>query len=152
MDTDLSADLSAFPEITRAFEGAYDIAIGSRLLRDSSMKRSSKCGFASRIYNLPNRPLFGAKSCDAQCGFKALTSEAAQEVARLIQDQKRFFGTELLLAERKGYRTRETPVAWIEDLNSRVSIPGTAFDDLEGLPGMRFHPPQQVRIGQSAPI
>lgn len=142
IDIDLSTDLRAFPELIRAIEESYDIAIGSRLMCGSSVKRSFKRELTSRSYNLLIKAMFRTKFSDAQCGFKALSSRAAQELIPLIQNQKWFFDTELLiLAERKGYRIKEVPVVWVEGPDSKVSIPKTAFEDLKGLLRMRFRPP-----------
>lgn len=139
MDVDLSTDLGAFPKLIRAIDEGYNIAIGSRLAPGSSVKRSFKREFTSRGYNTLIRAMFRTKFSDAQCGFKALSAKAARELVPLIQDQEWFFDTELLiLAEKKGYRIVDVPVTWIEDPDSRVSIPRTVFDDLKGLLRMRF--------------
>ena len=139
MDVDLSTDLGAFPKLIRAIEEGYDIAVGSRLAPGSSVRRSFKRGFTSRSYNALIRAMFRTKFSDAQCGFKALSAKAAHELVPLIQDQEWFFDTELLiLAEKKGYRIKDVPVTWIEDPDSRVSIPRTVLDDLNGLLRMRF--------------
>jgi glycosyltransferase involved in cell wall biosynthesis len=139
MDVDLSTELIAFPKLIQAIEDGYDIAIGSRLLRDSLVKRSFKRELTSRSYNLIIKAMFRTKFSDAQCGFKALSSRAAREVVPLIKDQEWFFDTELLiLAEKKRYRIREIPVAWIEDPDTRVAVAKTAFDDIKGLLRLRF--------------
>jgi len=142
MDVDLSTDLEAFPKLIQAIEEGYDIAIGSRLMPGSSIKRSFKRELTSRGYNLLIKAMFRSKFSDAQCGFKALSSKAARELVPLTKDQKWFFDTELLiLAEKKGYRTKDVPVAWIEDPDTRVSVSRTAFDDVKGLLRLRFRPP-----------
>ena len=141
MDVDLSTELAAFPRLIQAIEEGYDIAIGSRLLKGSSVKRSFKRELTSRSYNFIIKAMFFTKFSDAQCGFKALRSKAAQELVPLIQDQEWFFDTELLiLAAKKGYQIREIQVAWIEDPDTRVSIAKTALDDLKGLLRLRFRP------------
>ncbi len=139
MDVDLSTELAAFPNLIQAIDEGDDIAIGSRLLRGSSVKRSFKRELTSRSYNFVIKAMFFTKFTDAQCGFKALSRKAAQELVPLIQDQAWFFDTELLiLAEKKGYRIREIPVAWIENPDTRVAIAKTVFDDLKGLLRLRF--------------
>jgi glycosyltransferase involved in cell wall biosynthesis len=141
MDVDLSTGLDAFPKLIQAIEEGYDIAIGSRLLPGSSVKRSFKRELTSRSYNFIIKAMFRTKFSDAQCGFKALSNKVAQELVPLIQDQEWFFDTELLiLAAKKGYRVGEIPVAWLEDPDTRVAITKTALDDLKGLLRMRFHP------------
>jgi putative flippase GtrA len=51
-----------------------------------------------------------------------------------VHDDAWFFDTELLLlAEHNGLRIHEVPVDWLEDVDSRVDVVGTARDDLKGL-------------------
>jgi glycosyltransferase involved in cell wall biosynthesis len=141
MDVDLSTGLSAFPLLIKAItEEGYDIAIGSRLMTDSKVKRSLKREITSRSYNLLARAMFLSKFHDAQCGFKALTQKVARELVPRIQDQAWFFDTELLiLAEKNGYGIKEIPVEWVEDQDSRVDIIKTAAEDIKGLLRVRFH-------------
>ncbi|MEX2373061.1 MAG: glycosyltransferase family 2 protein, partial [Dehalococcoidia bacterium] len=76
----------------------------------------------------------GLKVSDAQCGFKAISREAARALAPLVQDTQWFWDTELLwLAQENGYRTAEVPVRWVEDPDTRVKIIKTATDDLRGI-------------------
>jgi glycosyltransferase involved in cell wall biosynthesis len=139
MDVDLSTELTAFPKLIQAIEEGYSIAIGSRLLPGSSVKRSFKRELTSRSYNFIIKSMFRARFSDAQCGFKALSGEVARELVPLIRNQEWFFDTELLiLAEKKGYRVREIPVTWIEDPDTRVAIASTVFEDLKGLLRLRF--------------
>lgn len=141
MDIDLSTNLKHFPALIEALTKGYDVAIGSRLMPASRIKRSLKREVLSRGYNLMVRAMFFTRFSDAQCGFKALTRKAAQTLVPLIQDNKWFFDSELLiLAERKGFRIAEIPVEWVEDLDSRVHIFRTALDDVKGLIRVRTHP------------
>jgi putative flippase GtrA len=80
------------------------------------------------------RTLMGARFSDAQCGFKAIGRDQARALLPLTQDTGWFFDTELLmLAQRAGLRIHEVPVDWIDDLDSRVDIVGTALADLRGM-------------------
>ena len=143
MDVDLSTGLDAFPPLIAAISsGAYDIAIGSRLMRGARVKRSAKREFTSRSYNLMVKALFFTKFHDAQCGFKALSHKAVHEIVPLVENQKWFFDTELLIiAEKKGYRIKEIPVQWMEDPGTTVNITNTAVEDIKGLMRLRFHFP-----------
>ncbi len=135
MDVDLSSNLYAFPPLVEALiSGGFDIGIGSRLLKASTTKRSFKREIVSRGYNLLVKSFFFTKFSDAQCGFKAITKKAAQELLPKTEDTGWFFDTELLvIAEKLGYRIFDLPVSWIEDLDSRVKIVRTALDDVKGL-------------------
>ena len=60
-DVDISTELEALEKLCRAiWEEGYDIAIGSRLMKDSRVTRGLKREFISRGYNL--FPKFGAVS------------------------------------------------------------------------------------------
>ena len=143
MDVDLSTKLDAFPKLISALEDGYDIAIGSRLMRGAKVRRSLKREVTSRGYNLLIKLMFFPSFTDAQCGFKAVRRDAAQELVPLIEDQAWFFDTELLLlAEMKGYRIKEVPVEWMEDSDTRVKIARTAWEDVKGLFRVRFRPPR----------
>jgi glycosyltransferase involved in cell wall biosynthesis len=149
MDVDLSTELAAFPKLLQAIEEGYDIAMGSRLMRESKVKRSFKRELTSRGYNLIIKAMFFNKWADAQCGFKAITNKAAHALVPLIQNQEWFFDTELLiLAGKKGYRIKEIPVAWVEDPDTRVKIMKTIREDLAGLLRLRFRPiPKTKELG-----
>ena len=76
---------------------------------------------------------------DAQCGFKAMSRAAADVLLPLVEDNGWFFDTELLvIAEKRGFRWKEIPVAWEEDPDTRVKVVKTAVDDLRGLARLRF--------------
>ena len=140
MDVDLSTGLDAFPKLTQAIIDGSDIAIGSRLLRDSKTTRGLKREFTSRCYNLLIRIMFFTKLSDAQCGFKALSRECAQKILPLTKNNEWFFDTEtLLLAMMHGYKRAELPVTWIDDPGTTVNIRKTVIEDLKGLARIRFH-------------
>lgn len=140
MDVDLSTELEALPRAVRALlEQDYDIAVGSRLMRDSRTKRSLKREIISRIYNVIVKLVLSTRFSDAQCGFKAITREVVEHVVAQVKDQSWFFDTELMvLAEKQGYRIKDIPVVWNEDDDSRVKIAKTAWDDLKGVWRLRW--------------
>jgi putative flippase GtrA len=135
MDVDLSTDLNALlPLVAPLLSGHSDVAIGSRLARTSRVVRGRRRELISRGYNLILRSALRTRFSDAQCGFKALTSEAAQALLPHVRDTAWFFDTELLvLAERSGLRIAEVPVDWVDDPDSRVDIVPTALADLRGV-------------------
>ncbi|AQT83145.1 sugar translocase [Mycolicibacterium litorale] len=135
MDVDLSTDLAALaPLVAPLVSGHSDLAIGTRLGRGSRVVRGAKREIISRCYNLILRSTLSAKFTDAQCGFKAIRAEIANELLPHVQDTGWFFDTELLvLAERSGLRIHEVPVDWVDDPDSRVDIVATAIADLKGI-------------------
>ncbi len=135
MDVDLSTELKALPRALHAMlsEG-YDIAVGSRLMRESRIRRCLRREIISRIYNLMLKVLLNVRFSDAQCGFKVVTREVVDRIVPQIKDQSWFFDTELLvLSERQGYRIKDVPVTWNEDDDSRVRIIKTAWEDIKGV-------------------
>ena len=135
MDVDLSTDLGGLlPLVAPLISGHSDVAIGSRLARGARVVRGPKREFISRCYNLILRTVLGVRFSDAQCGFKAVRRDAAQQLLPLVEDTGWFFDTELLvLAERAGLRIHEVPVDWVDDPDSRVDIVATAVADLKGV-------------------
>ncbi|MEO6196479.1 MAG: dolichyl-phosphate beta-glucosyltransferase [Dehalococcoidia bacterium] len=139
MDVDLSTSLTAFPKLIGSIaEDGYGVATGSRLARNSRTTRSFKRTVLSIGYNTIIKAAFWTRFSDAQCGFKAISSEVARGVLPLIEDNNWFFDTELLiLAEKMGYRVKDIPVEWVEDPDTRVKIGSTVSEDLRGLWRMR---------------
>ena len=150
MDVDLSTGLDAFPPLIAAIaEERYDLAVGSRLLAQSRVRRSLQRRILTRGYRTIIKALFWTRFDDAQCGFKAVRADVARRLIPLIEDNNWFFDTEMLiLAEKAGYRVKDIPVAWVEDLDTRVDVPKTVTEDLMGLARMRLRRPwRELRGG-----
>ena len=135
MDVDLSTDIRQIPELVGPIlDGRADVCFGSRLLPASCVERCAKREFISRSYNRMLQNYLGVHFHDAQCGFKAVSAEAADTLLPLIQDNEWFFDTELLvLAERMGIASCEFPVRWKEDPGTTVNIVDTVRKDLAGM-------------------
>jgi glycosyltransferase involved in cell wall biosynthesis len=146
MDVDLSTNLDKFPALIDAIAlRGFDLAIGSRLLPGARVQRCLKREVISRAYNGLVKALFWNRFSDGQCGFKAIRADAARALLPRVADQHWFFDTELLLlAERFGFSIAEVPVGWIEDLDSRVKLLPTAWEDVRGL--------VRVRLTRHAPL
>jgi glycosyltransferase involved in cell wall biosynthesis len=128
MDVDLSTDLRGLhPLLAPVLSGHSQVAIGSRLAVGSRVTRGAKRELISRGYNLILRTVLRAKFTDAQCGFKAVRTDALAELLPAIRDESWFFDTELLiLAQRRGMRIHEVAVDWVDDPDSRVAIGSAA--------------------------
>ena len=121
LDVDLSTDMSHFRELIDAIMSGYDIAIGSRLMRDSHTERPFKRDFASKVYNFLVRFLLGSKLKDHQCGFKAFKKSSILNLLDKIKDNHWFWDTELLvLAQREGLKIKEIPVRWRQGEDTKV--------------------------------
>ena len=135
LDVDLSTDLAALlPLVAALVSGHSDLAIGTRLSPSARVVRGPKRELISRCYNLILRSTLAARFSDAQCGFKAIRRDAAEQLLPLVEDMGWFFDTELLvLAEAAGMRIHEVPVDWVDDPDSRVDLMSTARADLLGV-------------------
>lgn len=113
MDVDLSTDLRHLGELISVIENGYDVATGSRLLKESKTKRPLNRDVASKVYNLLVRILLRSKIHDHQCGFKAFRKSAILKISELVKDTHWFWDTEVLvLAQRMGFKVKEIPVHW----------------------------------------
>ena len=135
MDVDLATDLDALlPLVAPIISGHSDLAIGTRLAPGARVIRGPKRELISRSYNLIVRTLLRSHITDAQCGFKAVRTDAARVLLPLVEDDEWFFDTELLvLAERNGLRIHEVAVDWSDGTDSSVDIARTAAADLKGI-------------------
>ncbi len=135
MDVDLSTDLKHIPPLVRSILRGYDIAIGTRNAESSKVYgRGWLRTLTSKTYIALIRLLFFIRFTDAQCGFKAITGQAAKSLLPYIEDNEWFFDSELLIvAEKLGYRIYEEAVTWIDNPGSTVRVVKTAQGDLDGL-------------------
>jgi glycosyltransferase involved in cell wall biosynthesis len=136
MDIDLSTNLRhLLPLLDSLAQGDFDIAIGSRLLRNSKViERSIKRELISRMYNILIKIFFQTRFSDAQCGFKAVTQKVVTELIPRIDDNEWFMDSELLIiGEKMGYRIYEEPVEWNDNPGSTVRVLPTALGDMKGL-------------------
>lgn len=141
MDVDLSTDIKALPALVSAIANdGYEVATGSRLSKDSEVVgRKLSREITSRGYNLIIKLMFWPSFNDAQCGFKAVSQKAAENLMPLIKDDAWFMDTEmLLLADAAGYRIKSVPVRWVDDPDTRVKVVSTVWEDLKGLFRLRF--------------
>lgn len=140
MDVDLSTDVEMITLLLAAvLDAGFDVAYGSRVSKGSDIKRSLKREINSRGYISFIKLLFRTKAADYQCGFKAITRDAAQQLLPHVRDGEWFFDTELLIiAEKGGWRLKEVPVRWVEDPDSRVRFPQDVIKMASQLMKLRF--------------
>jgi glycosyltransferase involved in cell wall biosynthesis len=134
MDLDLSTDLRHLPNIIKALENGYDIAIGSRLKKGAKVEgRTLLREIISRTLNFFFIQLwFGTHFTDAQCGFKAVTKELVEKLIPKIKDNDWFFDGELLIVgEKSGYRIYEEPIHWVDNPGSTVRLASTIIGDIK---------------------
>ena len=124
MDVDLATDVRQLKELIDSVDKeGYDFATGSRMLRESNVKRSGTRDLASKAYNFVVRVVLGSKVKDHQCGFKAFRREPLLQLLDEVAASHWFWDTELLVrAHRRGYRIKEIPVLWKSGRETKVRL------------------------------
>jgi|ETNmetMinimDraft_11_1059920.scaffolds.fasta_scaffold58825_1 glycosyltransferase involved in cell wall biosynthesis len=116
MDIDLSTSLKSFNSLIDEIRKGADIAVGSRYLTTSKIKRSLRRYVLSRIYHIFLINMFLRLPIkDVQCGFKAIHKNAFLRLSSDISNKVFFFEAEMLyLAQGLKMKIVEVPVFWIE--------------------------------------
>lgn len=115
MDADLPANLKYLQCIVQIAKEQSGLAIGSRHVKSSRVKRSFTRTLSSLIYNLFVRALFFDGVHDHQCGFKAMSREVALVIRNEVKSNGFFFDTEMILrCKRLGFPVVEVGVEWSE--------------------------------------
>ncbi len=123
-DADLSSPITEATKLVDAIRGGADIAIGSRWMRPELMTERQPFyrQLFGRVFNLILRVVLGLKFKDTQCGLKAFSRRAAQDIFPRQRIERWGFDPELLfLARRSGLRTAEVPVEWAHDERSKIN-------------------------------
>jgi glycosyltransferase involved in cell wall biosynthesis len=123
-DADLSAPIGEAAKLFAALRAGADMAIGSRWLESGTqtLRQPLYRQFFGRLFNLLLRLLLGLRFKDTQCGFKAFTRRAAQELFPRQRIERWAFDPELLyLARKLGLKVEEVPVEWAHDRGSTIS-------------------------------
>jgi hypothetical protein len=82
----------------------------------------------------------GLSFADTQCGFKAFTRAAAQNVFQLQTIERWGFDPEILfIALKRGYRIAEVPVSWAHDERSKISYLKDGTRMLEDIAMVRWN-------------
>lgn len=123
-DADMSSPIEEAAKLTAAIRQGAEVAIGSRWLRSElqTQRQPLYRQMFGRIFNLVLRMVLGLSYTDTQCGFKAFTRGAAQEIFARQRIERWGFDAELLfLAKKFGLKVSEVPVSWAHSSGSRMS-------------------------------
>lgn len=123
MDADLSTHLSAFDHLLNEKED-IDFFVGSRHLKDSVLtkKQGLMRRFIGRSCRIVVNTTFRFRYKDTQCGFKAIKTNLAKEMAkRQIINGFAFDVEYLYMAKLNNLKMKEFPVIWENDEDSKVS-------------------------------
>ena len=125
MDADNSTSVVEFNKMIPYFKEGYEVVFGSRDVKGARMLPPQ--AFYKRILgdlgNLFIQAVLLRGIWDTQCGFKCFSDEAAEKVFNLTRIDKWGFDVEALaLAKEFGYKIKEMPVFWVNDVRSHVKM------------------------------
>jgi len=122
MDIDMPVPLKYIKDLIFWLEKDCDMVIGSRLKKESRIKRSVHRKIIGASYSLLVRLLFGTSIMDYQCGFKGFNAKKIKSILP-IKEKGFAFDTELILKGLKnGFKIKEIPVEWEEKPGSKVNV------------------------------
>lgn len=138
-DADQSTPIEQFDALLGQLTAGYDIAVGSRAAAGAEVSGKSLLRHVlSRALHLVVSVGFGITVADTQCGFKLFTARAARELFVLQRTKGFSFDLEVLyLAARRGYRTAEVAVEWIDAPGSTVDAASVSIQFLVDLVKIR---------------
>jgi len=126
-DADNSTSIDQVERIWPEFEKGADIVIGSRDVEGAILDppqpwiRHILLGEGFKLFRKLVVGLW--KIEDTQCGFKCFTKEAAENIFPKCRISRFAFDPEILIiGERMGYKIKEIPVCWKNDLESKVKF------------------------------
>lgn len=127
-DADNSTSLNHFEKMQPLFEKGYEVVIGSRAIRGATLDPPQPLSrrILGKVGNLIIQLLVLPGIWDTQCGFKAFSAKAAEEVFKRSKITGWGFDVECLaLARKLDFKIKEIPVHWANDPNSHVK--GSAY-------------------------
>ncbi|MGC9968720.1 MAG: dolichyl-phosphate beta-glucosyltransferase [Minisyncoccia bacterium] len=122
-DADNSTSIDQFDQMIPFFKEGYEVVIGSRAVAGAKLDPPEPLykQIPGKMGNLFIQLLLLPGLWDTQCGFKAFTEEAARKVFEGSRIAGWGFDVETLsLAKKAGYRIKEVPVHWVNDIRSHV--------------------------------
>lgn len=124
-DADLSTPINEIEKLMYWLEKDYDVAIGSRGLKDSQVEihQTFIREYMGKIFNKIMSLLVFTGFKDTQCGFKCFKRDVVNSIFKKQTIRGFAFDVEILLiAKRQGFRIKEVPVRWLNSPHSRVHI------------------------------
>ena len=126
-DADNSTSVDQVTKMLPFFEQGYDVVIGSRRIEGSKIaaKQPLLRDFLGGVFRLIVHTLVPLGVTDSQCGFKAFTAKAAQNIFPKQTIFRWAFDVEILALVRKmKFKLKEVPLVWINDVESHVKFSG----------------------------
>ncbi len=135
-DADLSAPIKEVDKLIGTLEGGYDIAIGSRAVREkgADVQQSLKRRLAGRVFNFFVQTIVLKGFLDTQCGFKCFKKEVAHNLFGIQKLNGFSFDVEILyLAKKYGFKVKEVAVMWRQAPGTQVRLVRDSFAMIKDL-------------------
>lgn len=123
MDADNATTIDHFDKMQEYFKSGYDVVICSRSAKGSKLDPPEPLyrQIPGKLGNLFIQAMLLPGLWDTQCGFKAFSERAAEEVFSIMKITGWGFDIEALaLAKNLGYGIKEIPVHWVNGEGSKV--------------------------------
>ncbi len=124
-DADNSTSIDQIEKMFPEFDSGYDVVIGSRDVKGAVLDppqpwiRNIVLGEGFKLLRKIIVGLWDIQ--DTQCGFKAFSQKAADDILPRCKIDRFAFDPEILVIARKmGYKIKEVPVYWRNDSQSKV--------------------------------
>lgn len=124
-DADLAAPIEEVEKLLPKLEEGFDIAIGSRPLKESRLEVRQPWfrEMMGRAFNFAVQMLAIRGLKDTQCGFKVFRKDVAVDVfSRCKLDGFGFDFESLMIARDLGYSIAEVPIRWRHQEGSKVRL------------------------------
>jgi dolichyl-phosphate beta-glucosyltransferase len=125
-DADNSTPISEIEKFWPEFEKGADIVIASRDLKGAILDPPQPLfrRFVGEVFKYLRKIIVGLWEIqDTQCGFKCFKEEAAEKTFPKCKIERFAFDPEILLiAKKMGFKIKEVPVYWKNDLQSKVKF------------------------------
>jgi len=125
-DADGATPIDEVTALEGAIQAGADLAIGSRVLRNSHTNVIHEGGLrllAGKVFLLLTRLIAIRGIQDTQCGFKLFKSNCAKKIFPRLTSNSYSYDVEcLLVAKHAGYKITEVPVSWVNIEGTKVSL------------------------------
>jgi len=126
-DADNATSIDQVEKMWPEFAKGYDVVIGSRDVKGAVLAVPQpwlrKVIFGGG-FKLVRKIIIGLwKIEDTQCGFKGFKERAGQDIfSRTVICRFGFDPEVLVIAKKLGYKIKEIPITWVNDLESKVKL------------------------------
>jgi dolichyl-phosphate beta-glucosyltransferase len=125
-DADNSTPIEQIEKFWPEFEKGADIVIASRDIKGAILDPPQPLfrRFVGEVFKFLRKIIVGLWEIeDTQCGFKCFRGEVAEKIFPKMKTERFAFDPEILLiAKKEGYKIKEVPVYWKNDLRSKVKF------------------------------